>query len=110
MSTTLENLIEKLPPELQEVAKRYASMLGADANKDDLMAIFFHVLKHNHQYGYDIISGRLRNDELAEIHSNTNTRLRELFKNTGDAPGMPQLIAEDLVGILVRFGILALLG
>jgi len=108
--STLENLISKLPEELQEVAKRYAGMLGADVNEDDLLAIVAGVLNHNYKHAYDIAVRNLTNDELVLVHTNANLRLRELFKHTGSAPDMPQLIAEDLVGILVRFGILALLG
>jgi hypothetical protein len=110
MSTTLDNLIEKLPPELQEVARRYEGMLGANANKDDLLAILAHALAHNFQKGYELVVRNLSNQELAELHTTANLRLRELAQSTPRAIGMPQLITEDLVGILVRFGIDALTG
>jgi len=107
--STLENLIEKLPPDLQDVARRYAGMLGANVNEDDLLAIVAYGLKWNYEGAYDVLVQHLTNDELAEIHSDANTRLRELQAQTGSAPGMPQLIVEDLLGILIRFGILALI-
>ena len=108
--STLETLIDKLPPELQEVARRYASMLGANANKDDLLAIVGYVLKHQYQVSYEIMVRGLTNDELRAIHVDANVRIRELSLQTGSTITMQELITNDLIAILVRFGIAALTG
>jgi len=106
----IDELIQKLPEELQPIARRYASMFGANANKDDLFAIVMYYFAHQYRSAYKRIFNNLTNDEIAVIHKDANVRIKELVAEGNEDLNMPQFVATDFVTILIRLGVLALLG